>query len=119
MVSAIASAASLPRLAAAVGPLGVVIYFVATALHPGHEPGNLQAVLPQYAADHYWLAIHLAQFAGILLSGVLLVALASRGFTVAVSTPAMALSYLTGLWILAQAVLLWRWTGRQPARDTP
>lgn len=76
-VDASASDGTLPRLGAVVGPLGVVSYFVATAFHPGHDPGNLEAVLPEYAADAQWLAVHLAQFAGIALAAVALIALAS------------------------------------------
>lgn len=76
-VDGLASDSTLLRLAAAAGPLGVVTYFVATAFHPGHDPGNLKAVMPEYAADANWLAVHLAQFAGIALSAVALVTLAS------------------------------------------
>ena len=75
-VDASTSASTLPRLGAAAGSLGVVTFFVATAFHPGHDPGNLQAVMPEYAADPNWLTVHLAQFAGIALSAVALIALA-------------------------------------------
>src|SRR5262245_25372147 len=68
----------LPRLAFVAGPLGLVLYFIATALHPGHHPGDLEVTLPEYAADHYWLAVHFAQLAGVLLLGVVLLALAYR-----------------------------------------
>jgi hypothetical protein len=236
-VGVVGSGVALGRVAVVAGPVGAGIFVVATGLHPGHDPGDLAVTLPEYAADHYWLAVHLAQLAGVLLLGVVLIALAcwlveaggwaaalarlglvttvaslavytvnqaidgvgikfvadsyrdaapadkpgalrladairhlelgtsslfelmlgltlvllglatcctpgcpiwlgglaigagigwtvlglllaSRGFSVSVTPPAMAVTYLTGLWIAAQAVLLWRWTGRQPARDT-
>ena len=156
----------------------MVTHFVATTFHPGHDPGNLRAVLPQYAADNQWLAVHLAQFAGLSLSAVALVALARRligaggrggalarlGLLTVVVTVAVyavnqaidgvgakfaadsyvaaapadkpsallvadairhlelgtasffeltLVTYLTGLWILALALALWRSTTRQ------
>jgi hypothetical protein len=65
---------TLLRPGAAAGVLGVAVFFVATALHGGHDPGDLQAVLPEYAAKRGWLAVHLGQFAGVaLMTGALVV----------------------------------------------
>ena len=66
---------TLLRLGATGAVLGIVLFFVATALHPGHNPANLQATLPEYAASSGWLAVHVGQFAGIALAMGGLVAL--------------------------------------------
>jgi hypothetical protein len=67
---------ALLRIAAVAAPVGVVTHFVATAFHGGHRPGDLAASLPGYAASGGWLAVHLAQFAGVALAASALVALA-------------------------------------------
>jgi hypothetical protein len=67
---------TLLRLAAVAAPLGIVVQFVATAFHGGHDPGDLPAVLPDYADNAGWLAVHLAQFAGVALATTAFVALA-------------------------------------------
>lgn len=68
---------ALARLGAITAPVGIVTFVLATALHPGHDPGNLAVVLPEYAADTHWLAIHLIQFFGMALATIGLVGLSS------------------------------------------
>jgi hypothetical protein len=46
---------------------GVVIAIAASHFHGGTDPQNLVGVLPQYAANPYWKAVHLGQFLGLLL----------------------------------------------------
>jgi len=55
--------------------LGIVVLFAAEAFHGGHEPGNLPATLPVYAANSVWEIVHIGQFLGYLLLLVGLVAL--------------------------------------------
>jgi hypothetical protein len=66
---------ALLRLAAVAAPLGILVQFVATAFHGGHDPGDLPRVLPDYADNAGWLAVHLAQFAGVALATTAFVAL--------------------------------------------
>jgi hypothetical protein len=55
------------RLASGLALTGVVVAAVASRLHGGAEPQNLLSVLPEYAANPYWKAVHLGQFLGFLL----------------------------------------------------
>jgi hypothetical protein len=64
------------RLGAATGLLGLVVYAVADSMHGGHDPAHLQVTLPAYAANDSWLAVHLAQLAGIAMLTILIVTLA-------------------------------------------
>jgi hypothetical protein len=61
---------------------GLVIFEVATALHPGQQPMNDHtAVFAEYAASRDWIPIHLAQFlaALIVLCGLLALRRAMTG----------------------------------------
>jgi len=59
------------RAGAVVGLLGVVIFPVATALHPSDaDPNDAAAAFQEYAADPLWVATHLGQFLGIFLTAV-------------------------------------------------
>ena len=42
--------------------LGVIIFSVSGAFHGGHQPDDLVATLPQYAANANWIVVHLGQF---------------------------------------------------------
>jgi hypothetical protein len=55
--------------------LGVITFFVAEAFHGGHEPADLEATLPEYAANTNWEVVHIGQFLGYALVLVGLVAL--------------------------------------------
>ena len=55
------------RLASSLAIAGVVVVAVASRFHGGAEPQNLLSVLPKYAANPYWKAVHLGQFLGFLL----------------------------------------------------
>jgi hypothetical protein len=64
---------SLLRLGAISSVVGLVLSGVAGAFHGGMQPQNLQAVLPEYAANQHWELVHLAQFVAdvLLLIGFL------------------------------------------------
>jgi hypothetical protein len=66
---------TLLRTGAVSAPLGVITLYVADAFHGGHNPADLEATLPEYAANANWEAIHIAQFLGYVLVFVGLVAL--------------------------------------------
>ncbi len=45
---------TLLRIGAVSAIVGVVTLFVAGAFHGGHDPANLGAILPEYAANANW-----------------------------------------------------------------
>ena len=63
------------RIGAVSAIVGVVTLFVADAFHGGHDPANLGAILPEYAANANWEIVHIGQFLGFALVLVVLVAL--------------------------------------------
>lgn len=68
----------LARVGAAAAVGGALTLFVSTLLHPlNADPNDAPAAFAEYAAATIWVASHLGQFAGIVLLGVALVALAS------------------------------------------
>ena len=66
---------TLLRIGAVSAPFGVITLFVADAFHGGHDPADLEAVLPEYAANANWEVLHIGQFLGYVLVLVGLVAL--------------------------------------------
>ena len=66
---------TLLRIGAVSATLGVIILFVADAFHGGHDPADLEATLPEYAANTNWEVVHIGQFLGYALVLVALVAL--------------------------------------------
>jgi len=66
---------TLLRIGAVSATLGVITLFVADAFHGGHNPADLEAVLPEYAANANWEVVHTGQFLGYALVLVGLVAL--------------------------------------------
>lgn len=56
------------RVAAVLAMLSIMILFGADLLHGGMDPANLQSVLPEYADNLNWKAVHLAQFIGSLMA---------------------------------------------------
>ena len=66
----------LARVGAGAAIAGAITLSIGTLLHPLQaDPNDPQAAFAEYAADQLWVASHLAQFAGIALLGVALVAL--------------------------------------------
>ncbi|MFQ5995530.1 MAG: DUF4386 family protein [Acidiferrobacterales bacterium] len=56
--------------------IGVILLLIFTFLHPlKADPGDAEAAFLEYAADPYWVTIHLGQFFGVLLMVGALVAL--------------------------------------------
>lgn len=56
------------RLAAAALPLGILIVVVATVIHPHQRaPMDNPGVFAEYAGTEAWVAIHFAQWLGVLL----------------------------------------------------
>ena len=48
--------------------VGVVITIVSTAIHPSSEdPANHLLVIAEYASDDSWIAVHIGQFAGVIM----------------------------------------------------
>ena len=47
--------------------VGTLIGLVAASFHGGSHPSDLEAALPEYAANKYWELVHLSQFLGDLL----------------------------------------------------
>ncbi len=66
---------TLLKIGAVCAILGVLVFLVAGAFHGGHEPHNLAVSLPQYSANTNWVTVHLAQFVGLFLVAIGLVAL--------------------------------------------
>ena len=47
---------------------GMVIAIVSTAFHPSTEdPSNHPLVFAEYASDDSWIAVHIGQFAGVIM----------------------------------------------------
>jgi hypothetical protein len=47
---------------------GMVIAIVSTAIHPSTEdPSNHSLVFAEYANDDSWIAVHIGQFAGVII----------------------------------------------------
>jgi Domain of unknown function (DUF4386) len=60
--------AMLLRTGSAAAIVGALTLFVGTMLHPmTADPGDAAAAFGEYAADRWWVATHLAQFAGVAL----------------------------------------------------
>lgn len=69
----------MARIGAAAAIGGTLVLALGTALHPmDADPADLQAAFTEYARDPYWVASHLAQFAGVALIGVGLLAVTQR-----------------------------------------
>lgn len=66
---------ALLRMGAVSMVLGSLLAIGAGPFHGGSPPEDLQAVLPQIAANDYWVVVHLAQFVGDVLLLVGFVAL--------------------------------------------
>jgi hypothetical protein len=67
----------LVRIGAVAAFCGAPILLVSTLLHPmSADPNDAAAAFAEYAADTWWIASHLGQFAGVALLSVALVALA-------------------------------------------
>src|SRR5919112_2018464 len=47
---------------------GMIIVIVSTAIHPSTEdPSNHSLVFAEYASDDSWIAVHIGQFAGVIM----------------------------------------------------
>jgi hypothetical protein len=87
---------SLLRIGAVSATLGVITSFVADAFHGGHDPANLEATLPEYAANANWEVVHIGQFLGYALVLVGLVAL-HRSIAEGYGAALARLGYLTAV----------------------
>ena len=59
---------SLLRIGSIAFLAGVVIAIVSTAIHPSSEdPANHLLVFAEYASDDSWIAVHIGQFAGVIM----------------------------------------------------
>jgi hypothetical protein len=68
----------LARVGGVAAWAGAPTLFVATLLHPmSADPNDPAAAFAEYAADSFCVASHLAQFAGMAILSVTLVALAA------------------------------------------
>ena len=47
---------------------GMILYYVTTLFHPGHDPNNHAKVFAEYAADSGWKAVHFGQFTAGLIA---------------------------------------------------
>ncbi len=60
--------ANTTRFGALALPLAIIVFVVATAIHPSREDVmDNQAVFLEYAQSQSWIAVHLAQWVGVLL----------------------------------------------------
>ena len=57
---------------------GLVVYGAAAAFHPWTPPHETEAAFADYAAEPYWVLIHLGELLGILLLATAVIALAFR-----------------------------------------
>lgn len=68
----------LARIGAVAAPVGAVVLFVSTLLHPlGADPNDAPAAFAEYGADPFYVWTHVGQFIGFALIGTALVALAT------------------------------------------
>ena len=99
---------TLLRTGAVSAPLGVITLYVADAFHGGHNPADLEATLPEYAANANWEVVHIAQFLGYVLVFVSLVALyrsMAEGWGAALARLAYVTAVLaTAIYAVNQAV---------------
>jgi hypothetical protein len=120
------------RIGAVAFPLALIVYVVATAIHPSREePMDNPAVFMEYAQDDSWIAVHFAQWvATLLLFGGLLAVyysittkpdagagVARFGFAAAVLTAAS----LTMLQAVDGVALKWavdEWAGAPADQET-
>jgi hypothetical protein len=59
---------ALLRLAGALLLGGFLIYFVATRFHPAGDENDHAVIFAKYAASDPWVAVHFAQFAGVIIA---------------------------------------------------
>jgi hypothetical protein len=56
------------RIGAVALPLAIIVFVVSTAIHPSREaPMDNPAIFMEYAQSESWIAIHFAQWLGVLL----------------------------------------------------
>jgi hypothetical protein len=56
------------RIGAVALPLAIIVFVVSTAIHPSREaPMDNPAVFTEYAQSDSWVAVHFAQWVGVLL----------------------------------------------------
>jgi len=88
--------------------VGTAVLAVATWLHPlGAHPNDAPAAFAEYAGERFWVAIHLAQLAGVVLAAAGLLALAwrlRRSAPVAATFGSVALVVAMALAAATQAV---------------
>lgn len=93
---------SLARIGAVAAISGTLLLMIGTALHPmTADPADLQAAFTEYARDRGWVASHLAQFAGVFLVGVGLLAVSQR----LIAGPAAAWGWIGALGTAASVSL--------------
>jgi hypothetical protein len=63
-----ASERALLRLAGALLAGGFLVFFIATRFHPSGDENNHPVIFAKYAASDPWVAVHFAQFAGVIIA---------------------------------------------------
>jgi hypothetical protein len=99
----------LLRLAGGLLVGGFVVNFVVTQFHPSGDENNHPVIFAKYAASDPWVAVHVGQFAGVLvaLSGFLVLyrVLALREQVPLLARCALAATLVTAaIWAVLQAV---------------
>jgi hypothetical protein len=85
---------TLLRIGSVLAFLSIPVLVISALFHGGHNPANLQAVLPEYSANSNWKAVHLGQFVGFLMMiGSVMVLL--NYLRVKIGTPFALLGLLT------------------------
>jgi hypothetical protein len=57
----------LLRIGSVLAFFSIPVLIISALFHGGHNPANLQDVLPEYSANSNWKAVHLGQFVGFLM----------------------------------------------------
>jgi hypothetical protein len=100
---------ALLRLAGALLVGGFLAFFIATRFHPAGEENNHAVIFAKYAASDPWVAVHFAQFGGVILAlggfAVLARLLQLRGQTQLLARWALGATIATAaVWAVLQAV---------------
>ena len=121
---------ALLRMGAVSMVLGLLLGIGVSPFHGGTPPDDLRAVLPQIAANDYWVVVHLAQFVGDVLMLFGFVALyrsitqgASTGASAALARMGIVVAVVAeGVYAVNQAVdgiankfVAQEWVGAAPA----